>query len=98
MSQTRSGEVMPVTLGRAAPAREARVAWAATGAACDSDGRVTPELRQLRSFVAVAEAGSLTRAAAGLHIAQQSLSQQMRTLEAPARRDAVRAQRPRRRR
>jgi DNA-binding transcriptional LysR family regulator len=43
---------------------------------------VTPELRLLRSFVAIAEAGSLTRAAARLHIAQQSLSQQVRTLEA----------------
>jgi DNA-binding transcriptional LysR family regulator len=41
-----------------------------------------PELSQLRSFVAVVEAGSITRAAARLHIAQQSLSQQMRTLEA----------------
>jgi DNA-binding transcriptional LysR family regulator len=41
-----------------------------------------PELRLLRSFVAIAEEGSLTRAAARLHIAQQSLSQQVRTLEA----------------
>jgi DNA-binding transcriptional LysR family regulator len=43
---------------------------------------MVPELRLLRSFVAIAEEGSLTRAAARLHIAQQSLSQQVRTLEA----------------
>jgi DNA-binding transcriptional LysR family regulator len=40
-----------------------------------------PELRQLRSFVAVAETGTFTAAAARLHIAQQSLSQQMLQLE-----------------
>src|SRR5262245_11457611 len=42
---------------------------------------MTPELRLLHSFVTISEEGSLTRAAARLHIAQQSLSQQVRTLE-----------------
>ena len=40
-----------------------------------------PELRLLRSFVVIAQEGSLRRAAARLTIAQQSLSQQMRVLE-----------------
>ena len=41
-----------------------------------------PELRLLRSFVTIAEEGSLSRAAERLTIAQQSLSQQVRVLEA----------------
>ena len=39
------------------------------------------DLRRLRYFVKVAETGSLTRAAAALHVAQPALSQQVRILE-----------------
>jgi DNA-binding transcriptional LysR family regulator len=39
------------------------------------------DLRQLRYFVTAAEAGSLTAAAARLHVAQQSLSEQLRLVE-----------------
>lgn len=42
---------------------------------------MTPELRQLRYLVAVAEHDSIARAAQSLHIAQQSLSQQIAVLE-----------------
>jgi DNA-binding transcriptional LysR family regulator len=41
-----------------------------------------PDLRVLRSFVVIAEERSITRAAGRLHISQQSLSAQMRALEA----------------
>jgi DNA-binding transcriptional LysR family regulator len=39
-------------------------------------------IRQLRYFIALAETGSFTRAAATSHVAQPSLSQQIRALEA----------------
>jgi DNA-binding transcriptional LysR family regulator len=40
-----------------------------------------PELRQLRTFVAVAEERNFTRAAARLHLAQQAVSKSVRQLE-----------------
>jgi len=40
------------------------------------------ELRQLRYFVTVAQEGSFTRAAARLHLSQQSLSAAVQRLEA----------------
>jgi len=40
------------------------------------------EIHQLRYFVAVAEEGSFSRAAAKVRVAQPSLSQQIRKLEA----------------
>ena len=42
---------------------------------------MTPEFRELRYFMVVAEEGSLTQAAARLHVTQQALSQAMQQLE-----------------
>ncbi|MEV0278063.1 LysR family transcriptional regulator [Streptomyces sp. NPDC050610] len=42
---------------------------------------MTIELRHLRCFLAIAEAGSVTRAAAGLHLTQPAVSRTLRRLE-----------------
>jgi DNA-binding transcriptional LysR family regulator len=44
-------------------------------------GVVTPEVRQMRYFTAVAEQGSFTGAARELHVTQQAVSQQVKALE-----------------
>lgn len=62
--------------------RKPPIAWTVTGVACDGPMPVpSPELRQLHAFMTVLEAGSVTRGAARLLVSQQSLSEQMRTLE-----------------
>ncbi|MGV0840299.1 LysR family transcriptional regulator, partial [Mycolicibacterium porcinum] len=40
-----------------------------------------PDIRRLRQFIAIGEAGSLTAAAASLHVSQQALSSSMQQLE-----------------
>jgi DNA-binding transcriptional LysR family regulator len=43
-----------------------------------------PELRELRTFIAVADELSFTRAAERLFVGQQAVSRSIRRLEAPA--------------
>jgi DNA-binding transcriptional LysR family regulator len=46
-----------------------------------ASGTAGPDLRQMRYFVKVAELGGFTAAAAELHVAQQAVSQQIKTTE-----------------
>src|SRR5246127_5172190 len=65
-------------MGAASAVEKDFVSWAA----CLGDMETAMELRHLRYFIAVAEAGSLTVAAEKrLHTAQPSLSRQIRDLE-----------------
>ena len=55
---------------------------AENGRVDDASLQPPADLRQLRYVVTVAEAGSFTAAAARLHVAQQSLSEQVKNLQA----------------
>ena len=59
--------------------------------------RMSLSVKQLREFVAVAEAGSITRAAQTLYVAQPALSLAIRRLETQLGVIAVRAPAPGRR-
>lgn len=54
----------------------------AAGHAAGCVAAAAPELRQLAYFVTVVEAGSISRAAKALGVAQPAVSRQMRCLEA----------------
>ena len=62
----------------AAPAAARRGVYAA---AARPNPRIPIELRQLRYFVRIVDIGSLSRAAAVIHVAQSALSQQIAALE-----------------
>lgn len=72
---------MVSTYGRQVTVDNTRVLSRHRTSLCLESVSVSFDLRQLRYFVTVAEEGSLTRAAARIPVAQQSLSEQIRALE-----------------
>src|ERR1041385_6386750 len=74
--RTPDAVAIPLTLG---PAEVGGKDIAGTGTI--AIGYVGMELQQLRYFVAVADSGKFTTAARDLHVAQPSISKQVRKLE-----------------
>src|SRR4051794_15714217 len=61
--------------------RDSQHGFVSTGYPVSVDGPSPADLRHLRTFLAVAEAGSFSRAAEHLHLTQQAVSVHVKRLE-----------------